>query len=337
MVGLNNVFKKEGDDDGVTRLHLVRQNASHPFLSVSYITPESATHTNSSTSSRRSSIELEEKQIPQSRPSLNIERDFKTSTDKKKYYEELLQASPTTEQYDPNFLDDPTIRSGRKRKVMNLPGIISSTIPFVKTKALAEELNEQFRDVHKDTITLSLSKIRRLKKRMLSAAFPNGLYNVHQYYHHGYSSSTAHLDNALIQTQTTDNQMDISTVALAIVYLEKLIIGNFVDNRNRKLIAATCLFLAAKVNSEVISAQDRTKHIQLLLEEIEDEFGVSKRAVIQHEFSTFTNLNFDLIVPLNQLLPHLKRLLEEQGIKLEEYLGEGLYDKYVMRRNIGAV
>ncbi|KAL0482667.1 CDK5 and ABL1 enzyme substrate [Acrasis kona] len=253
------------------------------------------------------------------------------------YYEHMLsQCNDDKESnYDPHFLDDPNMRCGYKRKVMNLPGIISSTIPFVKTKALAEELNEQFRDRHGDRITLTLSKIRNLKKKMLSAAFPDGLYNVHHHYHHGYSSSSAHLNDISMDAACKESApTDISTVTLAIVYLERLIINGFVDDKNRKLVAATCLFLAFKLNNEITSAQERNKHLGQLMDQLESSIGVNKKQILSNEFTIFANLGFDLVVPMNQLMPHMKRILEEQGIKLEEYMGEAMYEKYVVRRTV---
>jgi len=329
FVGINSIFgSNKNEEEGVTRLHFMR--GSMPFMSVSYI------NTNQP-QSRRTSLEME---IPASRPSMSVEHYQASSNNKreshKTYFEHMLTPLNDDKEvnYDPHFLDDPNMRCGYKRKVMNLPGIISSTIPFVKTKALAEELNEQFRDRHGDRITLTLSKIRNMKKKMLNAAFPGGLYNVHHHYHHGYSSSSAHLDEIHLDQNKDSSHVDISTVTLAIVYFERLIINGYVEDKNRKLVAATCLFLAFKLNNEITSAQERSKHLGQLMDQLESSIGVSKKQILQNEFVIFANLNFDLVVPMNQLMPHMKRILEEQGIKLEEYMGEAMYEKYVVRRTV---
>lgn len=81
--------------------------------------------------------------------------------------------------------------------MINLPGLLISNIPFVKSKELKNELNEQFRERHGEygpsslDPSITLSKIRHLKGEMM---------------------------NVLSST------IEVSTVALAVVYLEKLIL-----------------------------------------------------------------------------------------------------------------
>lgn len=48
--------------------------------------------------------------------------------------------------YDPYFLDDANIQSGKHRVVMNLPGMMQSVISYVTAKDLKDELNQQFRN-----------------------------------------------------------------------------------------------------------------------------------------------------------------------------------------------
>ena len=50
--------------------------------------------------------------------------------------------------------------------------------------------------------------------------------------------------------------LEISTLALAVVYFEKLIMRKLVIKSNRKLKFATCLLLAFKFNESTIVAED---------------------------------------------------------------------------------
>ena len=124
----------------------------------------------------------------------------------------------TNDVYDPFLLDDPNIKSGKHRVVLNLPGFMSSLISYVRTKDLKLELNEAFAARNEEWLApgskMSLSKIRKLKELLLEIG------------------------------QTL--KLEISTIAVAYIYLEKLILSNEVDKANRKLMSAVCLLLAIK-------------------------------------------------------------------------------------------
>jgi hypothetical protein len=68
--------------------------------------------------------------------------DSSTSTDS--------SSDSSSEEYTPGFLDDPEMVHGRHRQTImgdKLVGpIISSTIQFVRPRALKSELNKQFRE-----------------------------------------------------------------------------------------------------------------------------------------------------------------------------------------------
>ncbi|KAJ1550476.1 CDK5 and ABL1 enzyme substrate 1, partial [Cladochytrium tenue] len=119
--------------------------------------------------------------------------------------------------YDPYYLDDPELRTGKHRTVINLPFFIGSIIQYSRPSEIKRELNERFRETHPTVDAhLTLSQIRNLKLRLVRIALTRNL--------------------------------ELSSVAVAFVYFEKLVLKGFVTKPNRRLVAAVCLLLAAKVN-----------------------------------------------------------------------------------------
>ncbi|KAJ1910368.1 hypothetical protein H4219_006226 [Mycoemilia scoparia] len=92
--------------------------------------------------------------------------------------------------------------------------------------------------------------------------------------------------------------IELSSIALAFVYYEKLVIRGYVVKDNRKLVAAICLLLAIKVN------EPKEKQIAEITEELEDEFDVSEKAIKESEFAVFSKLEFSLFVPIHEFMPH---------------------------------
>ncbi|RKP12854.1 hypothetical protein BJ684DRAFT_4458, partial [Piptocephalis cylindrospora] len=91
--------------------------------------------------------------------------------------------------------------------------------------------------------------------------------------------------------------MEISTLAFAIVYLEKLILSAFIDKANRRVISGVCLILAFKVN----------EGNEKLLPEL------MHKEVRAQEFSTYAALHFELYIPRREFLPHISRIYADLG------------------------
>ncbi|KAL9658295.1 hypothetical protein ABK040_015615 [Willaertia magna] len=219
---------------------------------------------------------------------LELENTFIANKKPQSYRPFILDK--TEDNYDPLYLDDPNIRTASKRKVMTLPGLVTSTIPFLKSKALKKDLNEQFRQQHEDCL-LTLSKIRKLKRRMVKAI-------------------------------TRSKVDELSIVAVACVYLEKLILKNFVNKQNRKRIAAVCLLIAFKVSIDS-PAEERKVLMSQLLDEIESAFEVSRKKFLPIElFIMSEGLHFDLIPSLKDIQPHLQRLMsdEQDNVQYTRYI-----------------
>ena len=183
--------------------------------------------------------------------------------------------------YDALFLDDPELRAGKNKKVMNLAGYVASIVPFVKPKDLKEEMNQQYLQKHEYWIdpNLTLSKIRSMKRRLGEAADAAGLH--------------------------------LGTVAHAIVLFEKLVISKVITEDNRKLVGGVCLLLAAKFN-EIKMVDYRT-----LLVAISKVMGIDKSLLLESEFAVYVDLGFSLHVPIDEVLAHYRRLTSQLDQPLE--------------------
>eukprot|EP01012_Entosiphon_sulcatum_P057434 TRINITY_DN81204_c0_g1_i1.p1 TRINITY_DN81204_c0_g1~~TRINITY_DN81204_c0_g1_i1.p1 ORF type:complete len:462 (-),score=73.54 TRINITY_DN81204_c0_g1_i1:35-1420(-) len=190
--------------------------------------------------------------------------------------------------YHPFFLDDPDKKTEKNRKLVSLPSYRTSIIPYVKRKELKASLNEQFFLQHPwlEDRRLSLTKIRSAKRHML-----------------------------VLATDEYEGMLDVSTIAYAITYFERLVIKRLVSKENRKLIAAGCLLLAAKFLEPTLSKTSMTR----LVHAISDEFRTQPKKIFGAEFQIFACLEFQLVVPLELVWPHFERLLGSCNLTAQEY------------------
>lgn len=151
--------------------------------------------------------------------------------------------------------------------------------------------------------SITLSKIRRLKELLVEVA------------------------------SKPDIDLEASTVAIAYVFLEKLILNHYLTKANRKLVAAACLMLAAKTNDPKFAVgQD---FYSPLYEEIEKGLDVSKKEVMQSEFDAFFHLDFNLHVPPELIMTHVTKIISAwEFSNLQEYLGRKSYDLFVQSQKM---
>ncbi|CDS03675.1 hypothetical protein LRAMOSA01076 [Lichtheimia ramosa] len=191
--------------------------------------------------------------------------------------------------YDAYFLDNDTYN--RFGLLSSSQGTTNAAGSHMRPSDMKRELNEQFRLKHPEiSPEITLSKIRAIKLHLLEIA------------------------------KTVD--LEISSVAHAFAYFEKLVMKNVVTKKNRKLIAACCLFLATKAN------EAKGTWFEPLFEAIDDELDVDSKEVREHEFAVFADLEFNLYIPTSEFMPHFERIFQAMDYKsIEEYLGSSSFYK----------
>ncbi|KAF9919858.1 CDK5 and ABL1 enzyme substrate 1 [Linnemannia zychae] len=207
--------------------------------------------------------------------------------------------------YDPYYLDDPELKTGKNRTVISLACYMGSVIQYTRPSDLKRELNEHFRSRH-PTIdpSITLSKIRKVKTDLLAIS--------------------------------EELDLEISTVALAYAYFEKLILKgswkgkeanplsnesntSVVTKENRKMIACVCLLLAYKANEPKRSSGE----FATLMKHMTKHMEVSAKDIKENEFHVFSLLEFNLYLPRQEFLPHFEQILYRQDyLNVQEYLGE---------------
>eukprot|EP00736_Rhodelphis_marinus_P007651 Rmarinus@m.7403 len=189
------------------------------------------------------------------------------------------------------FLDDPELRAGKHRVVMNLAGYVTSVIPYTSKADLKDELNEQFKMKHEWLKNLTLSKIRSLKLDIVQVGL--------------------------------EAELEVSTIALAYIYFEKLVLQGAVTKANRRLLACACIVLATKFNDpKGVIGMDS------VFDAIENHLETSRRELHLAELPVFIMLQFTLHVDLSEVMPHFAQLLRVMERTPQEYLGETTYALY---------
>lgn len=145
---------------------------------------------------------------------------------------------------------------------------------------MKRELNLRFKESHPGVdSTITLSQIRELKKIMVKIG--------------------------VLQ------DVEPSSVAFAFVYFEKLILSNFVNKSNKRLIAAVCLLLAVKTNDPKETSYAKLLEVFVINQVMERELEIYAKEVHGIEFSVYCALDFSLFIPLSEIEPHLDRVYRE--------------------------
>ena len=182
--------------------------------------------------------------------------------------------------YEPGFLDDPAFKKGKHRTAMvgdKVTGCIASSIIHYCTPAdLKADLNKKFRQ------RFDQWEPPKLRRKYIGARVVDGTYNVDNNADEKDDGSdddsskrdgrrrkpsiALELENLRMPPSLTLSKIrsvkraallacikakiEVSTVAFACVYFERLALDCRVDKSNRRLTFATCLLIAIKFNSE---------------------------------------------------------------------------------------
>nr|XP_057907365.1 CDK5 and ABL1 enzyme substrate 2 isoform X2 [Doryrhamphus excisus] len=176
-------------------------------------------------------------------------------------------------EYDPNLLSDPQWPCGRHKRVLIFASYVTTVIEYVKPSDLKKDMNETFKEKFPH-ILLTLSKIRSLKREMRAVSEECALQPV--------------------------------TIAMAFVYFEKLVLQGRLNKQNRKLVAAACVLLAAKISSDL-----RKPEVKQLIDKLEERFRVNRRELVPLEFPVLVALEMGLYLPESKVMPHYRRLVQQ--------------------------
>ncbi|XP_063063063.1 CDK5 and ABL1 enzyme substrate 1-like [Engraulis encrasicolus] len=174
--------------------------------------------------------------------------------------------------YDPNLLEDPHWPCGKHKCVLVFPSYMTTVIEYTKPSELKRDMNQTFREKFPH-IRLTLSKIRSLKREIRKLA-------------------------------QEDCGYEVPTVAMALVYFEKLALRGKLDKQNRKLCAGACILLAAKIGSDM-----KRHDVKQLIDRLEERLRLNRRELLVFELTVFVALEFNLHLPDHELMPHYRRLM----------------------------
>jgi hypothetical protein len=312
--------------------------------------------------------------------------------------DELSVASTSSDEDDPDdtyavgLLDDPEMVQGRHRNVMigdRVTGcIVSSTIQFVKPSILKADLNKKFRD------RFDGWEPPKSQHKYIGARVVDGLYTLIEPGgagkddsgggKGGKDSTSSRIDEAdgqetirmppsltLSKIRSIKRQaleaavkakLELSTVALAFVYFERLCLDCRVDKTNRRLSFAACLLLAIKINeSHVglvmkkqeessndngnISPKDKSAAMRTttrlqslirptkkssnmfasLLEFFTQDWSLSLKHLFAAEWGVFAALQFRLHARPSHVAFHFRRLIKSMGWDPLLYLGTEMF------------
>ncbi|KAF9585926.1 CDK5 and ABL1 enzyme substrate 1 [Lunasporangiospora selenospora] len=258
-------------------------------------------------------LRFNDERVPRKRRKKRFDREYlqqitKDALARKKAvsFEPLLKQSNSLDPepqdsclYDPYYLDDPDLKTGKNRTVISLACYMGSVIQYTRPSDLKRELNEHFRSRHPNIDpSITLSKIRRIKSDLLAIS--------------------------------EELDLEISTVALAYAYFEKLILkGSWKGKESGATPADSASSPVTKENRRLVASYKVNEpkrapgEFATLMKTMTKYMEISSKDIKEHEFQVFSLLEFNLYIPRQEFLPHFEQILYRQDyINVQEYLGE---------------
>eukprot|EP00916_Digyalum_oweni_P024017 GHVL01039767.1.p1 GENE.GHVL01039767.1~~GHVL01039767.1.p1 ORF type:complete len:357 (+),score=75.64 GHVL01039767.1:44-1072(+) len=199
-------------------------------------------------------------------------------------YSQLL--SPGHPYHDAYYIDTQALQRGGHQTSLAVGGYQMTTIPYVKELRLRQDLNDEFRKLnpwlHK---TMSLSKLRNLKA---------DLFNFQE---------------------NMSVEIEISTVAMAWMYFEKLVMNNYVAKANRKLFAGVCLVLAYKFNQAF--RKDHFSRLVNSIKTLDHKDRLDEQQILEKEFQVYAYLEFSLMISGECVCPLIEPICAQRNIGID--------------------
>eukprot|EP00658_Telonema_sp_P-2_P017689 TRINITY_DN16892_c0_g2_i4.p1 TRINITY_DN16892_c0_g2~~TRINITY_DN16892_c0_g2_i4.p1 ORF type:complete len:614 (-),score=91.30 TRINITY_DN16892_c0_g2_i4:157-1998(-) len=203
---------------------------------------------------------------------------------------------------DAYYLDNPDEASDRRRKIVTMgPSMVPykcSIVPFIDEIVKKEDVNNQFFIHHPELEArgIKLTHIRKLKSVLFRQ----------------------------LCWDSDSSYIDVSTVAYAVWYLERLVLKGYVTKANRKAVAAVCMVLAVKYWETGLANANKKEglnsKIAFTYKKLESCFGVPIKKMRRSELSVYAALDFALVAPDPSIVKqHIERLLEEVYVTMGEY------------------
>ncbi len=193
------------------------------------------------------------------------------------------------DQYDPEALDDPSRDRAARASTLSLTSYSVALIGYRTVSEIKRETDEAFSEAfpwlaqHR----ISLTKLRAMRMSVL------GLWRT--------------------------LNLELSSLALALVYFEKLVWSHCVEKGNAAVLLGACCVLGHKFNEPQADGGGEFVR-EHLLPRLASVLKVPAASILRHEFSVWTRLGFGLHVPLAEMLPHFERLLTDATLDVEQYL-----------------
>lgn len=181
----------------------------------------------------------------------------------------LLDPASAVEVLTPEEMDHNDFRGGQALSSHYLTGVHER-----------EKLNQKFHQRHPGIQpTMSLTKLRSLKRVLFRLM------------------------------KTEEATLDLTAVACAWVYFERLALGGWVNKTNRRTALCACIILGVKYNQDEKFDLERIQ--RLVCDILPNQFDqtVSPKDIVKLEFEVFAALNFDLGVSREEAEPHILQFL----------------------------
>jgi hypothetical protein len=289
--------------------------------------------------------------------------------------------------YVPGVVDDPKMVLGRSKNVMIgdrvIGPIVSSTIQFVDPALLKADLNKQFRE------RFDGWEPPKGARKYIGARVIQGNYVLmdpaEEFTEEGVPMSRRHARQGSVTSlgsigegpkeklirmppsltlskirslkhqalQAVKTELEISTLALACVYFERLCLDCRVDKSNRRLTFAVCLLLATKLNEPSCTlvidqppekdgtptrlipsltgrpnSKGSNSMFASLLEFFTQEWSLSLKRIFDAEWGVFAALGFSLHAAPSQVAFHFKRFMKTLNWNARNYLGDEMYNNW---------